>query len=61
MPKNAHLHIVVNTEFLNYLKSEAKKKTLSVSEFCRLKLQTSLQLDRIEYKIDKLTETNGNK
>ena len=60
MPKNAHLHIVVETDFLNYLKEEAKKKMLTVSEFCRLKLQTSLQLDRIEYKIEKLMK-NGNK
>jgi hypothetical protein len=60
MPKNAHLHIVVETDFLNYLKVEAKKKMLTVSEFCRLKLQTNLQLDRIEYKIEKLMK-NGNK
>ena len=58
MPKNAHLHIVVETEFLNYLKQEAKKKMLTVSEFCRLKLQTTLQLDRIEYNIEKLMK-NG--
>jgi hypothetical protein len=60
MPKNAHLHIVVETDFLNYLKVEAKKKMLTVSEFCRLKLQTNLQLDRIEYKVEKLMK-NGNK
>ena len=60
MPKNAHLHIVIETEFLNYLKQEAKKKMLTVSEFCRLKLLTNLQLDRIEYKIDSIMK-NGNK
>jgi len=59
MPKNAHLHIVVDTAFLNHLKIEAKKKMLTLAEFCRLNLQTNLQLDRIEYKLDKLT--NGNK
>lgn len=58
MPKNAHLHIVVETEFLNYLKQEAKKKMITASEFCRLKLQTSLQLDRIENKLDSLMK-NG--
>ena len=58
MPKNAHLHIVVETEFLNHLKQEAKKKMITVSEFCRLKLQTTLQLDRIEYNIEKLMK-NG--
>lgn len=56
MPKNAHLHLVVETDFLNNLKLEAKKKMLTLSEFCRLKLQTSLQLDRIEYKIDRMTK-----
>jgi hypothetical protein len=60
MPKNAHLHIVVNTEFLNSLKSEAKNRMISLSEFCRLKLKDSIQMDRIEYKIDKLIK-DGNK
>jgi len=60
MPKNAHLHIVIETDFLNHLKDEAKKKMLTVSEFCRLKLQTSLQLDRIEYKLEKIIK-DGNK
>lgn len=61
MQKNAHIHIVVSTEFLNSLKSEAKKKMLTLSEFCRLKLQKNLQLDRIENKIDELKIKNGNK
>ncbi len=60
MPKNAHLHIVVETDFLNSLKLEAKKKMITLSEFCRLKLQTTLQLDRIEYKLDKIVK-NGSK
>ncbi|MCH7851071.1 MAG: hypothetical protein IH845_05500 [Nanoarchaeota archaeon] len=54
MPKNSHLHVVVETEFLNYLKKEAKERGISVSELCRLKLMENLQLDRIEGKIDKL-------
>jgi len=61
MQKNAHIHIVVSTEFLNSLKGEAKKKMLTLSEFCRLKLQKNLQLDRIENKIDELKIKNGNK
>ncbi|MCA9487798.1 MAG: hypothetical protein KC516_02445 [Nanoarchaeota archaeon] len=56
MPKNAHLHIVVSTEFLENLKKKASEKLLTVSEFCRLKLQENLQLDRIEEKIDKLKD-----
>jgi hypothetical protein len=54
MGKNAHLHIVIETEFLNCLKEQAKEKLVTVSEFCRLKLQNCLQLDRIENKLDKL-------
>jgi hypothetical protein len=48
MKKNAHLHIVVETEFLYKLKIEAKRKGISVSELSRLKLSNNLQLDRIE-------------
>ncbi len=58
MPKNAHLHLVVETEFLDYLKQEAKKKMLTLSEFCRSKLRVNMQLDRIENKID-LVIKNG--
>ena len=60
MVRNAHLHLVVETDFLNKLKEESKKRMLTVSEFCRLKLQTTLQLDRIEYKLEKLMK-HGNK
>ena len=54
MPRNAHLHIVVSTEFLNQLKQEARKKMLTLAEFCRLRLQKSLQLDRMEFMLGKL-------
>ena len=60
MVRNAHLHLVVETDFLNKLKEESKKRMLTVSEFCRLKLQTTLQLDRIEDKLEKLIK-HGNK
>ena len=58
MGKNAHLHIVIETDFLNQLKKQAKEKMITVSQLCRLKLQKSLQMDRIELKIDKLIK-NG--
>jgi len=60
MGKNAHLHIVIETDFLNQLKKQAKEKMITVSQLCRLKLQKSLQMDRIELKIDKLIK-NGRK
>ncbi len=61
MVKNSHLHIVLESDFLISLKDQAKKRSISVSELCRLKLQTTLQLDRIENKLDKLLNKNGNK
>ena len=48
MKKNAHLHIVVDTEFLNKIKREAKIRGISVSELSRQKLSNNLQLDIIE-------------
>lgn len=60
MGKNSRLHIRVETEFLNRLKGEANKKMLTVAEYCRLKLQMNLQMDRIEQKMDILLK-NGNK
>ena len=60
MVMNSHLHVIVETEFLNKLKDKAKEKMLTVSEYCRLKLQMNLQFDRIEDKLDLLLK-NGNK
>ena len=57
---NSHLHIVVETEFLNKLKENSKKKMITVSEYCRLKLQKNIQLDRIEQKLDIMLK-NGTK
>jgi hypothetical protein len=48
MKKNAHLHIVVDSDFLNSLKQESKLRGISVSELSRVKLSNNLQLDRIE-------------
>jgi len=58
MRKNAHLHIVLESEFLDYLKSEAKKRSISVSELCRLKLMKNLQLDRIELMLERILKKN---
>ena len=60
MGMNSHLHIVVETEFLNKLKENSKKKMITVSEYCRLKLQKNVQLDRIEQKLDIMLK-NGTK
>ena len=60
MGKNSHLHIVLETDFLYFLKKEAKERSISVSELCRIKLQESLQLERIEQKLNILLK-NGSK
>lgn len=59
MVKNAHLHITLESEFLDCLKKEAKKRSISVSELCRIKLKDNLQLDRIEGMLERAL--NGNK
>ncbi|NPE26711.1 hypothetical protein HNV12_01765 [Methanococcoides sp. SA1] len=52
MVKNAHLHIVVESEFLEKLKVEARGRMISVAELCRSKLVENVQLNRIEAKLD---------
>ena len=61
MGKNAHIHIKVKSEFLENLKCQAKDRMLTLSEFCRLKIVTNTQLDRIEKKIDKLLKEDEKK
>lgn len=61
MGKNAHLHIVLESEVLLYLKVEAKKRSISVAELCRLKLVQNLQLDKIELMLERVLKKNGNK
>lgn len=58
MGKNAHLHIVLESDILNYLKLEAKKRSISVSELCRLKLVKNLQLDKIELMLKRVLNKN---
>ena len=48
MKKNAHLHIVVDSLFLESLKEKANLRGISLSELCRQKLKDNLQLDKIE-------------
>jgi len=47
MGKNAHLHLVVETETLLKLKNQAEKENVSLSELCRQKLGDPSQLDLI--------------
>jgi len=61
MGKNSHLHIVLESDFLNLLKKEAKERSISVSELCRIKLQKNLQLDRIEVMLKDILKNNEKK
>ena len=58
MKNNSHIHIKVNSDFLETLKRQAREKMITLSELCRLKLGTSVQLDQIENKINKLLKEN---
>lgn len=52
--KNSHLHIMIETKFLNKLKGKIQDLNISLTEHCRRKLMGDCQLDRIEKKINEL-------
>lgn len=52
--KNSHLNILIETSLLTKLKEEAKKRNISLGQFCRDRLRGNSQLNRIEGKIDKI-------
>lgn len=55
LKKNAHLYVLIETDVLEKMKNDAKKKGVSLSEWCRQKLRDDSQLDRIERKIKELS------
>jgi hypothetical protein len=59
MKNNSHLHIKISSELLKELKDESKESMITLSELCRIKFLKTVQLERIENKIDKLLQ-NGN-
>ena len=60
MGKNSQLHIALETDLLHSLKEEAKKRSISISELCRIKIQRNIQLDRIELILKDILKNNGN-
>jgi uncharacterized protein YnzC (UPF0291/DUF896 family) len=58
MGKNSHLHLSIETKFLNEIKEKAKEKGLTLSEYCRQRIKEDSQLDRIEGMIKKLIIIN---
>ena len=52
MKKNARIQIPIETYRYTQLKKLAEEKGVSLSAFCRQKILSKAQLDRIEKKID---------
>ena len=48
MGKNSHIHILLETEFLENLKKEAMENGIRLSELCRQKLGRNTKLENIE-------------
>ncbi len=48
MKKNAHIHIVIETELLEDLKKQAHDKDVHLSEICRQKLREGSYFNKIE-------------
>ncbi len=53
MKKNSHIHIVIETEYIDKLRKEAEEKGVTLSELCRQKLRCFTQLDKIETMLEK--------
>jgi len=53
MRKNSHIHIVIETEYIDKLRKEAEEKGITLSELCRQKLRCYTQLDRIEVLLER--------
>lgn len=56
MWKNSHVHLLLETEFLDRLKKEAQEAEITLSELCRRKLKNETQLSRIERTITEINK-----
>ena len=54
MVKNGQIHFNVETETLAYLKEQAEKEGISLSEYCRKQTLKGSQLDRIEFMVKEI-------
>ena len=48
MGKNSHLHLIMETSLKEFLKEEASKNNMSISEYCRQKIREESRLQKIE-------------
>lgn len=56
MRKNAHIHILIETERIEKLRREASDLGISFSELCRVRLGHTSTLTRIEFLISELNK-----
>ncbi len=54
MKKNSQIHIYLETDLYDKLEKQAQENNISLSQFCRKKLQENSQLTRIEMNIEKI-------
>lgn len=54
--KNSQIHLILETNFKNKLKAEAKDNEISLSELCRRKLRQNSQLTKIELMVEKIAK-----
>ena len=48
MGKNSHLHLTMETSLKEFLKEEASKNNMNLSEYCRQKIREESRLQKIE-------------
>ena len=48
MGKNSHLHLTMETSLKEFLKEEATKNSMGLSEYCRQKIREESRLQKIE-------------
>ena len=54
--KNSQIHLFLETDLKESLERDALKNGMSLSEFCRFKLKSNSQLDKIEFLLEKLNK-----
>jgi len=48
MKKNSHLHIFMETSLKEFLRKEADKNKMSISEYCRQRIRGESKIEKIE-------------
>ena len=61
MKKNAHIHLLVESELLEKIKKQAEHQELTISELCRQRLKDNSQLDRIELLLENISKLSFNR